>query len=61
MQKASDKYIESMKLPFRNRAYIRGSIGIINSEAQKTAKFSDDTEFTAFQMEMMCSQEELRK
>lgn len=48
MQKASDKYIESMKLPFRNRSYIRGSIGIINSEAQKTAKFSDDTEFTAF-------------
>ncbi len=35
MQQASDKYIESMKLPFRNRAYIRGSIGIINSEATK--------------------------
>lgn len=37
MQAASDEYIESMRQPFRNRAYIRGTIGIINSEAQKNA------------------------
>lgn len=42
MQPASDAYIESMKLPFRNRGYIRGSIGIINSEAQKRATASPD-------------------
>ena len=37
MQKASDKYKESMKQPFRNRAYVKGSIGVINSEAQNAA------------------------
>lgn len=37
MQPASDAYIEGMRKPFRNRGYIRGTIGIINSEAQKNA------------------------
>lgn len=37
MQGASDEYVESMAQPFRNRAYIYGTIGIINSEAQETA------------------------
>ena len=37
MQPASDEYIESMRHPFRNRGYIRGTIGIINSEAQRNA------------------------
>ena len=37
MQPASDAYIESMKLPWRNRGYIKGTIGIINSEAQNNA------------------------
>lgn len=41
MQPASDEYIESMKRPFRNRGYIRGTIGIINSEAQRNAKIDD--------------------
>ena len=37
MQAVSDAYIESMIEPFRNRGYIKGSIGIINSEAQNNA------------------------
>lgn len=37
MQSASNAYVESMAQPFRNRAYIQGSIGIINSEAQDSA------------------------
>lgn len=38
MQAVSDAYIESMKNPFRgNRAYIKGTIGIINSDAQDSA------------------------
>ncbi len=37
MQGASDAYVESMAQPFRNRAYIYGTIGIINSEAQNNA------------------------
>lgn len=41
MQPASDEYIESMKQPFRNRGYIRGTIGIINSEAQRNAQIDD--------------------
>lgn len=37
MQSASNAYVKSMAMPFRNRAYIQGSIGIINSEAQNNA------------------------
>lgn len=37
MQPASDEYIKSMENPYRNRGYIRGTIGIINSEAQRNA------------------------
>ena len=37
MQAVSDAYIESMNKPFRNRGYIKGSIGIINSDAQNNA------------------------
>lgn len=43
MQIASDEYIESMQQPFRNRGYVKGSIGIINSDAQNSAKVSDST------------------
>lgn len=57
MQGASDEYIESMAQPFRNRAYIYGTIGIINSEAQDSAipdssnarlVIFSDTKHTAF-------------
>ena len=48
MQSVSDKYIESMKQPFRNRAYIRGSIGIINSDAQNVASLSADNDLAIF-------------
>lgn len=38
MQAVSDGYIKAMKAPFRNnRSYIRGTIGIINSDAQDNA------------------------
>lgn len=34
MQKVSKEYKEAMKNPFRNRGYIKATIGIINSDAQ---------------------------
>ena len=41
MQNASKEYKESMKQPYRNRGYIRVSIGVVNSEAQKNASADD--------------------
>ena len=38
MQKVSTAYKESMASPLRNRGYIKVTIGVINSEAQKNAK-----------------------
>ena len=35
MQNASKAYKESMKAPLRNRGYIRATIGVVNSNAQK--------------------------
>lgn len=35
MQNASSEYKESMKFPLRNRGYIRATIGVVNSTAQK--------------------------
>lgn len=37
MQNATQAYKTSMKQPFRNVGYVKGSIGIINSEAQSNA------------------------
>lgn len=37
MQKVSKAYKEAMKQPLRNRGYIKASIGVINSDAQKNA------------------------
>lgn len=50
MQAVSDDYIESMKKPYRsNRAYIRGTIGIINSDAQNSATVENEkNSFTYF-------------
>jgi len=49
MQPASDEYIESMKSPWRNRGYIKGTIGIINSEAQNNATVDNgENSFTYF-------------
>ena len=49
MQAVSDAYIESMSEPFRNRGYIKGSIGIINSEAQNNAVAdNENNNFTYF-------------
>ena len=41
MQNASKEYKESMKQPYRNRGYIRVSIGVVNSDAQKNASADD--------------------
>lgn len=48
MQLASKEYKEAMQLPFRNRAYIRVSIGVVNSDAQNNAVLDDDTELTYY-------------
>lgn len=41
MQNASRAYKESMSYPVRNRAYIKVTIGIVNSEAQSNVTVSD--------------------
>ncbi len=48
MQLVSKEYKEAMKLPFRNRAYIRVSIGVVNSDAQENAALDEETEITYF-------------
>lgn len=47
MQKTSTEYVESMKKPLRNRAYLKASIGIVNSEAQDAADYSNN-DFTYY-------------
>lgn len=41
MQMVSDAYRKSIRQLFRNRGYIKGSIGVINTEAQGNAKIAD--------------------
>lgn len=48
MQLVSKEYKEAMKLPFRNRAYIRVSIGVVNSDAQNNAVLDEETELTYY-------------
>ncbi len=48
MQIVSKEYKYAMKLPFRNRAYIRVSIGVVNSDAQNNAALDGETEFTYY-------------
>ena len=48
MQLASKEYKEAMQLPFRNRAYIRVSIGVVNSDAQNNAVLDEETELTYY-------------
>lgn len=48
MQLVSKEYKEAMQLPFRNRAYIRVSIGVVNSDAQNNAVLDDETELTYY-------------
>lgn len=42
MQKVSEAYKKSIKQAYRNRGYIRATIGLVNQEAQKTAMISND-------------------
>lgn len=39
MQTASFKYKDLMKLPIRNRGYIRATLGVVNTDAQNSAGF----------------------
>lgn len=48
MQLVSKEYKEAMQLPFRNRAYIRVSIGVVNSDAQNNAVLDEKTELTYY-------------
>lgn len=48
MQLVSKEYKEAMKLPHRNRAYIRVSIGVVNSDAQNNAVLDEETELTYY-------------
>ena len=49
MQNASREYKNSMAAPYRNRAYIRISIGVINSDAQKFVNVANvDNDFTYY-------------
>lgn len=48
MQLASKEYKEEMQQPFRNRAYIRVSIGVVNSDAQNNAVLDKETELTYY-------------
>lgn len=48
MQNVSKEYEKSMKNIGRNRGYIRATIGIINSTAQKNIELSKKTEVTYF-------------
>ena len=48
MQKVSPEYVESMKSIGRNRGYIKVTLGIVNSEAQKNVEVSDSTELAYF-------------
>lgn len=49
MQKVSKEYKEAMKKPFRNRGYIKATIGIINSDAQDNIVATElENNFTYF-------------
>lgn len=48
MQNVSKAYKQSMKAIGRNRGYIRATLGIINSEAQKNAEVNEKTSVTYF-------------
>lgn len=48
MQLVSKEYKEAMQLPFRNRAYIRVSIGVVNSDAQNNAVLGEETKLTYY-------------
>ena len=55
MQNASEAYIQSMRGPIRNRGYIKGTIGIINSEAQNNATVDNgENDFTYFNYGDVC-------
>ena len=49
MQKVSKEYKETMKKPFRNRGYIKATIGIINNDAQDNIVAPElENDFTYF-------------
>lgn len=44
MREISEEFKSSIRQPLRNRGYIRASIGVVNSEAQKNAKIKNADE-----------------
>ena len=48
MYEVSQAYKEQMKIPIRNRSYMRVILGLINLEAQNTAVMGDDTQYTSY-------------
>lgn len=48
MQKASNAYKQSMKSVGRNRGYIKATIGVINSNAQKNIKLDEQSQVVYF-------------
>lgn len=48
MQLVSEEYVKSMQKPLRNRAYIKVSIGVVNSDAQNNAVLDSNTKLTYF-------------
>lgn len=48
MQTASKEYVQAMKQPFRNREYIKVTIGVVNSDAQNNVMLDEETELTYF-------------
>ena len=48
MQTVSEAYKKSIKNPVRNRGYIRATIGIVNQDAQKTARVDLDKNNLAY-------------
>ena len=48
MYQTSQEYKESMKRPVRNQSYMKIQLGLINQEAQQTAKLSDTNKYNDF-------------
>lgn len=48
MYQTSQEYKESMKRPVRNQSYMKIQLGLINQEAQQTARLSDTNKYNDF-------------
>lgn len=60
MQIASPAYKQSMKHPFRNRGYIKATIGIVNSDAQRNMTVDDARNHFAFFSDRVFGEEQIQ-